>query len=204
VLEPVPLPTSRAPEDHLGDVVKALLGGRLVTVVGAGVNVTVTNGAGLPGPAEVISHLVKSFDCPPEYARDLAHVAEYVTLTNGVGPLYDELHALYAHDFAPRPVDRALARIAGLLRAHGEPHQLIVTTNFDESLEQPSTRRERSATCQVRRLGPEPWQVPAPGGGWRGDGGRCRTRMPTSPSSRTVISRSTGHRQRPTEWRASS
>jgi DNA-binding SARP family transcriptional activator len=149
VLEPVPLPTSRAPEDHLGDVVKALLGGRLVTVVGAGVNVTVTNGAGLPGPAEVISHLVKSFDCPPEYARDLAHVAEYVTLTNGVGPLYDELHALYAHDFAPRPVDRALARIAGLLRAHGEPHQVIVTTNFDESLERAFD--EAGEECDVVR-----------------------------------------------------
>ena len=133
VLEHAP-PPPRAPEDHLEEVVRALLGGRLVTVVGAGVNITLERG-GLPGPTEVVSHLVKSFDCPPEYAHDLAHVAEYVTLTNGVGPLYDELHALYAQDVAPRPVDRALARIAGLLRAHGEPHQLIVTTNFDDCLE---------------------------------------------------------------------
>ena len=96
-------------------MVKALLAGRLVIVVGAGVNAGVANGDGLPGPGEVAAHLVKSFDCPPEYARDLAHVAEYVMLTKGVGPLYDELHALYAQDFAPRQVDRTLARLAGLL-----------------------------------------------------------------------------------------
>ena len=48
VLESVPLP-SRAPEDQLGEVVKALLAGRLVIVVGAGVNAGVANGDGLPG-----------------------------------------------------------------------------------------------------------------------------------------------------------
>src|SRR5262249_37132462 len=100
-LERVP-PPAHAPEDHLGDVVKAMLAGRLVTVVGAGVNYGVTQEHSLPKQAEVIAHLVDSFRCPPEYARDLAHVAEYVTLTNGVGPLYDELHALYARDFPPR------------------------------------------------------------------------------------------------------
>ena len=90
-------------DDHLGDVVKAMLGGRLVIVVGAGVNPGAADGAGLPGPAEVTAHLVKSFNCPPEHARDLAHVAEYVTLTNGVGPLYDELHAVYARDVRTAP-----------------------------------------------------------------------------------------------------
>jgi DNA-binding SARP family transcriptional activator len=128
--------TSSEPrDDHLGDVVGALLGGRLVTVVGAGVNAGMTNGDGLPGPAEVTAHLVDAFNCPPEYARDLAHVAEYVTLTSGVGPLYDELHALYDREFPPRPVDRALARVARLLREHEAPNQLIVTTNFDNALE---------------------------------------------------------------------
>ena len=46
--------------------------------------------------AEVAAHLVNVFDCPPAHARDLAHVAEYVALTKGVGPLYDELHGLFA------------------------------------------------------------------------------------------------------------
>src|SRR5262249_8723253 len=133
-LERVP-PPAHAPEDHLGDVIKAMLGGRLVTVVGAGVNSGVTQEHSLPKQAEVVAHLVDSFRCPPEYARDLAHVAEYVTLTNGVGPLYDELHALSARASPPRPVDRTLATLAALLRARGGPHQLIVTTNFDKALE---------------------------------------------------------------------
>ncbi len=140
-------PSDGPGEDHLGAVVRSLLGGRLVTVVGAGVNADTTNGNGLPGPAEVTAHLVESFDCPPEYARDLAHVAEYVTLTNGIGPLYDELHALFARDFDPRPVDRTLARVAGLLRSHGGPHQLIVTTNFDNALER--AFEEAGEECDV-------------------------------------------------------
>jgi DNA-binding SARP family transcriptional activator len=140
-------PSDGPGEDHLDAVVRSLLGGRLVTVVGAGVNVDTKNGNGLPGPAEVTAHLVESFDCPPEYARDLAHVAEYVTLTSGIGPLYDELHALFARDFDPRPVDRTLARVAGLLREHGGPHQLIVTTNFDNALER--AFEEAGEDCDV-------------------------------------------------------
>jgi len=140
-------PSNGPGEDHLGAVVRSLLGGRLVTVVGAGVNADTTNGNGLPSPAEVAAHLVESFDCPPEYSRDLAHVAEYVTLTNGIGPLYDELHALFAREFDPRPVDRALARVAALLRAHGAAHQLIVTTNFDNALER--AFEEAGEDCDV-------------------------------------------------------
>jgi DNA-binding SARP family transcriptional activator len=122
-------------DDHLGDVVKALLAGRLVTVLGAGVNAGANGGDRMPTPSEVAAHLVSSFDCPPEYTRDLAHVAEYVTLTNGVGPLYDELHSLYAKEYPPGPVERMLALLAERLRANGGPHQLIVTTNFDQALE---------------------------------------------------------------------
>jgi len=124
-------------EDHFGDVVAAFLGGRLVFIVGAGVNHPGEPAEnGLPGPAEVASHLARSFDCPPDYSRDLAHVAEYVALTKGVGPLYDELHTLFDCDSAPGPVHRTLAELAGVLRARGGPHQLIVTTNFDDVLEQ--------------------------------------------------------------------
>ena len=124
-------------EDHFGDVVTAFLGGRLVFIVGAGVNHPGEPAEnGLPGPAEVASHLARSFDCPPDYSRDLAHVAEYVALTKGVGPLYDELHTLFDCDSAPGPVHRTLAELAGVLRARGGPHQLIVTTNFDDVLEQ--------------------------------------------------------------------
>jgi DNA-binding SARP family transcriptional activator len=121
-------------EDHFADVVKALLAGRLVPVLGGGVNVS-ADGEALPGPSELAAHLAGCFDCPPERAHDLASVAEYVTLTKGVGPLYDELHALFDRDYAPGPVHRLLAEVAAELREGGAPQQLIVTTNFDEALE---------------------------------------------------------------------
>jgi DNA-binding SARP family transcriptional activator len=124
-------------EDHFGDVVGAFLAGRLVVIVGAGVNHPgEPEENGLPSPIEVAAHLARSFDCPPDHAHDLAHVAEYVALTKGVGPLYDELHTLFDRESAPGPIHRTLAELAGLLRARGGSHQLIVTTNFDDVLEQ--------------------------------------------------------------------
>jgi len=56
-------------------------------------------------------------------------------MTLGVGPLYDELHALYGDDYPPGPVHRALAAMAPLLRARGLPHHVVVTTSYDRTLE---------------------------------------------------------------------
>jgi DNA-binding SARP family transcriptional activator len=127
---------ARPTEDHYGSVVKALLAGRLVPVLGAGVNL---NGddreRGLPALAEVASYLAECFDCPPEHERDLARVSEYIALTKGVGPLYDELHSIFDRDYEPGPAHRLLADVARILRERDLPRQLIVTTNFDMALE---------------------------------------------------------------------
>jgi DNA-binding SARP family transcriptional activator len=122
---------ARRVEDHVGDVVKALLGGRLVVVLGPGANAPDE----FPPPEQVASHLAKVFDCPSEHARDLAHVAEYVAVAKGAGPLYDELHTLYDRQCAPAPTHRALAQLATALRMRGAPGQLVVSTNFDQLLE---------------------------------------------------------------------
>ncbi len=123
------------PEDHYTDVVKALLSGRLVLVLGSGVNDTAEPDGGLPAYAEVAAALAESFDYPPRPERDLARVSQYVALMKGVGPLYDELHGLFAREYTPPPVHRALARLTGRLRSLGAPGQLIVTANFDQALE---------------------------------------------------------------------
>src|SRR5262249_14137657 len=127
-------PPRRATDDHIPAVVKAMLSGQLVTVVGTGVN---ADGGvdGLPDATEGAAHLASVFDCPGEHARDLAHVASFAALTKGIGPLYDELNALFAKERALRPVDQELARLAALLRERGAPAQLIVTTNWDRALE---------------------------------------------------------------------
>jgi hypothetical protein len=129
-------PSAPAAEDHFGDVVTAMLAGRLVIVLGAGViGGRQDEGPGLPSPSEVLAHLVKCFDCPPAYARDLPQAAEYIGLTRGVGPLHDELHALFDGDFPPGPTHHLVAELAGLLRAREAAHPLIVTTSFDQMLE---------------------------------------------------------------------
>jgi DNA-binding SARP family transcriptional activator len=126
----------QAADDHIGDVVRAALAGRLVLVLGASLDTpSELEEDRLPDPADVLAHLVKSFDCPPEHARDLARVAEYIALTAGVGPLYDELHMLFDRDITPSPIQTELAELEAQLRARGAPHQLIITTGFHQLLE---------------------------------------------------------------------
>ena len=123
------------PEDHYGDVLEALLSGRLVLMLGSGVNTASQPEGGLPAYAEVAATLAESFGYPPEHERDLARVSQYVALMKGVGPLYDELHGLFAREYAPARVHLVLAELTRLLRGRAAPGQLIVTANFDQALE---------------------------------------------------------------------
>jgi hypothetical protein len=52
-----------------------------------------------------------------------------------VGPLYDELHALFSEESEPGPVQRFLAGLPALARTRGTEHQLIVTTGYGRALE---------------------------------------------------------------------
>jgi DNA-binding SARP family transcriptional activator len=133
-------------DDHLADVVAAALAGRLVLVLGAGVD-RAGRGAGtdLPGPAEMVAQLVKVFECPPDQPRELARVAEYVALTKGVGPLYDEIHQLFDREYAPGAVHDALATLERSLKEQDAPHLLVITTSFHELLEQAL----RAAECET-------------------------------------------------------
>ena len=88
-----------------------------------------------PDPNAAAKHLAKHFGCPAEYNGSLARVGQWVAVTHGVGPLYDEMHALYARDFTPEPVHGSLAMLPPLLRARNLPCQLLLTTGFDRMLE---------------------------------------------------------------------
>jgi tetratricopeptide (TPR) repeat protein len=129
-------------DDQLDDVVRALLAGRLVPVLGAGVNLASRTGNGDPAVPlgdELASHLATAFDCPPDRAGELTKVAQWVAVTQGVGPLYDALHAVFDRDYDPGPVHRFLASLPPLFRERGLPQQLIATTNYDRALEQAFT-----------------------------------------------------------------
>ncbi|HEY5871761.1 MAG TPA: BTAD domain-containing putative transcriptional regulator [Gaiellaceae bacterium] len=112
-----------APSDEEGEIVKALLSGRVVPVIG------------LDGAGDLAEHLARAFAVPDDRPVDLARISQYVATMQGSGPLYDELHARFEAAVEPGPLQRFLARLPTLLREHGAPHQLIVTTNYDLALE---------------------------------------------------------------------
>ena len=109
--------------DEDGEIVKALLAGRVVPVIG------------LDGAGDLAEHLASAFDVPNDRPVDLARISQYVATMKGFGPLYDELHARFEAAVEPGPLQRFLARLPALLRERGVPHQLIVTTNYDLALE---------------------------------------------------------------------
>jgi DNA-binding SARP family transcriptional activator len=134
----------KPPDDQLADVVRAALAGRLVIVLGADADAAADGlRPELPGSAEIVAHLAQTFDCPPEHVRDLAHVAQYVALTRGVGPLYDELHRLFDGEYRPGPIHAGIAEFERVLAERAESHQLVVTTGFHELLEQALGGAER-------------------------------------------------------------
>jgi hypothetical protein len=79
--------------------------------------------------------LAQRFDYP-DGGGDLARVAQFVALTKGSGPLHDELATLLQSSSAPTPVHRFFAGLPRLLRERGLPHQLLVTSSYDLTLEQ--------------------------------------------------------------------
>jgi DNA-binding SARP family transcriptional activator len=122
-----PQAVAGAGEDRLGEVVRALVSGRLVPVLG-------------PGPSAgdgqaVATRLADAFDCPEEHRGDLTRVSQYVAVTQGVGPLYDQLHDLFAEPVEPGPVERFLARVPELVRARGVDQPVIVSTGYGHALE---------------------------------------------------------------------
>jgi DNA-binding SARP family transcriptional activator len=130
--------------DQHGEAVRALLAGRLVAVLGPDVNRVPEGGTNgtppplgplLPDGTDVVAYLANCFDIAVGHEREIARISQYVALVQGVGPLYDELHALLDHDYEPGDVHRALARVANLLQELGGPPQLIVSANYDLALE---------------------------------------------------------------------
>jgi DNA-binding SARP family transcriptional activator/class 3 adenylate cyclase len=117
-IQPVPA----RPAEHFEDLARALIGGRVVPVLGADV-------------AEFALRLADQFGYPDADRSALPRVSQYIAVMKGVGPLYDELHSLLEVEVPPTPVHRFFAALPPLLREHDVPHQLLVTTSYDLALE---------------------------------------------------------------------
>jgi hypothetical protein len=108
-------------EDHYGEVVSALSSGRVVPVIGADYS----------GLAQA---LADRFGL--EHDSSLTRISQYVEVTRGSGPLYDELHNLLTATGAPGPVHAFLASLPRLARERGHEQPLLVTGAYDLALEQ--------------------------------------------------------------------
>jgi hypothetical protein len=119
-----------------------LAAGRVVTVVGSGANAVDRegpwqHGAGsLPNASELARHLARRFGVGSD-TDDLARISQHVSLTEGRVDLDEVLRDLLIKaECEPGSIHRFAARLPGRLRDLGhEQYQLIVTTNYDSTLE---------------------------------------------------------------------
>jgi SIR2-like domain len=132
-------------EAHYRTVVKGLLDGRVVPLLGAGVNLCgrpedarFEIGKHLPNGPELAQYLAERFSYPAdEDMSELVRVSQYASVLEGSGPLYEELHYVFDADYPPTPLHSFLAGLPRFFRARGLPprYQLVVTTNYDDALE---------------------------------------------------------------------
>jgi DNA-binding SARP family transcriptional activator len=128
-LDPARARRPRTGEDAAVEAARALLSGRLVVVLGAALNGSTRSTESLA------ARLAELFSCPPDEARDLTRVAQYVAVTQGSGPLRDELEGLLGIADAPGPVHAAVAALPAALRGRDAPPPVIATSNYDRTLE---------------------------------------------------------------------
>jgi hypothetical protein len=136
-------------ERHYLLVAKGMREGRVVPFLGAGVNLCgrPTEHTWAPGDpewlpsgrelADFLSH--EWFLDETASGDSLLRVSQYVEELAGGDWLYDKLHELFAGRYSPTALHKLLAALPErLFRAVGsEPrYQLIVTTNYDDALEQ--------------------------------------------------------------------
>jgi SIR2-like domain len=134
---------SEPSESHYDTVLRAIADGRVVPLLGAGVNLcgrpegtAWQHGRYLPSGAELAAHLAGLFAYPEDELVDLLRVSQYVEVMLGSGPLYDKLHELFDADYPPSPVHELLAGLPKRLGLAGRRrYQLIMTTNYDDALE---------------------------------------------------------------------
>jgi SIR2-like domain len=133
-------------ETHCDLVARRITAGRVIPFLGAGVNLCGRPSSEawqlgrfdfLPSGAELSYHLASSFKYPRKRAADLLRVAQFVILTAGQQPLYEELRKLFDGPYPPTQVHRLLAELPRRLREQQLPvrYQLIITTNYDHVLE---------------------------------------------------------------------
>ena len=112
-------------------MVRKMLGGIVVPLLGAGVNLagrpepqTSYNGPEdryLPSGRELARFLAGAFECPKALGRteDLLRISQYVEVMEGSGELYQRLHEVFSASYDPGPVHTFFARLQATLLEAG-------------------------------------------------------------------------------------
>ena len=145
---PSPIPVStrsiapRPDAAHYEDVIRQIVDeGNLVPFLGSRMTPERASAAKgsptLPDAEELAAVLAERFGIK-QTRLDLPEIAQYVYVTRGRPDLYRALRQILTADYEPGPVHRFLARFPRTLEELGleKRYQLIVTTNFDTTLEQ--------------------------------------------------------------------
>lgn len=143
-------------EEHYRLVLLAMRKGRVVPFLGAGVNLcgrprdladptkfVPWAGKYLPSGGELTEHLVNTYCYPKGEPLDLLRVSQFVAVTSGTGPLYQELRQLLVKGEPPiTAVHHFLAGLPKAMRDAGSApsypdsaYPLIITTNYDDVME---------------------------------------------------------------------
>jgi len=136
-------------QNHYRCVAQAILSGDVVPVLGAGANLCDRDpgepwqpGRTLPSGSELADLLARQFGTSVTPANDLLRVSQAAALERGYGPVFRQLRKVFAREndngYAPTLLQRFLAELPALRTARDLPPcpQLIVTTNYDDLLEQ--------------------------------------------------------------------
>jgi len=129
-----------------GLVADLLLDGDVIPFLGAGANLCDRPDAGSwepgrfpPSGGELAHTLAERSHYPSTHNSELPRVSQYVDAKLGAKRLYRYLHAVFDADYPPSSLHLLLAHLPALLRARGKPQLVILTTNYDDLVEQALT-----------------------------------------------------------------
>ena len=143
----IPSGAVQVDDDHVKRVVRKMLNGLVVPLLGAGVNMPGRpkdseyrgpEDPYLPNGPELARYLANNFEYTDLEARrreDLPRISQFLDVMEGSGELYQRLHDVFSASYAPGPVHMFLARLQPILREAGKGAQVILTTNWDDALE---------------------------------------------------------------------
>ena len=133
----------RADDDHYFTIAEKLAAGRMIPFLGAGANLCdrgdeawEQGGQFLPKGSELARHLAARGRYPVPDERNLLRVSEYLAAVRGEDELYLYLREVFDAPYTPTSLHRLLARLARMLSEAGLPQLLVVTTNYDDLVEQ--------------------------------------------------------------------